>query len=174
MSGSAASPLWPVKLRFAALARQAASRKDAPVEQVVQACADVERYFVEALPLHVADEEESIEPRLRRLSKPVDDALDAMARQHQQHVPRLEALIRATAAVRCEPRDDMARCELEATALMLETEFEAHLALEESVIFPAIREHLSAELQRTIIHELRERRRIDSSQRFEHADTQGG
>src|SRR5690606_15926791 len=53
--------------RFVELAHEAAIRMDAPVEQVIQACADVERYFVEALPLHVADEEESIAPRLKGL-----------------------------------------------------------------------------------------------------------
>lgn len=146
--------------RFVDLARQAASREDAPPGQVAQACADVERYFVEALPLHVADEEESIEPRLRGVSPSVDHALDAMARQHQEHASNLEALLRATAKVRCEPHDECARGELATVAIALEIEFEEHLTLEENTIFPAIRE-LPPKTQESIIVELRQRRRHD-------------
>src|SRR5690606_33889983 len=51
--------------RFLALAGEAAAHRGAPSSETAQACADVERYFKEALPLHVADEEESITPRLR-------------------------------------------------------------------------------------------------------------
>jgi len=144
--------------RFVALAREAALNRAVPPDQIAQACADVERYFVEALPLHVADEEESIQPRLRGLSPAVDRALDVMAHQHQQHVPKLEALLRATARVRSTPQDEGARTELAAAATALEAELEEHLALEERVIFPAIREILPREAQSTIIDELRQRR----------------
>lgn len=146
--------------RFIDLARRAASQPDAPRDQVAQACADVERYFVEALPLHVADEEESIEPRLRGLSPSVDLALDAMAQQHREHASKLEALLRATVRVRREPHDERARGELATATIALETEFEGHLALEENTIFPAIRELLSPETQESIIVELRRRRRL--------------
>jgi hemerythrin-like domain-containing protein len=145
--------------RFVALARRAAMQKDAPLDQVAQACADVERYFIEAYPLHVADEEESIAPRLRGLSPTVDDALEAMAKEHRQHAPKLEALLRATAAVRSEPHHHGAREELATAAEALEIELEQHLVLEESAIFPAIRERLSAQTKTRIIDELRRRRR---------------
>lgn len=147
--------------RFAALARQAATRRDAPSAEVVQACVDVERYFLEALPLHVADEEESIEPRLRGLSPPVDRALDAMEEEHRRHGPMLQALLRATARVRRAPDDDAARSELATAAEGLEREFGEHLALEESVVFPAIRELLSQETQRCVVDELRRRRNFE-------------
>lgn len=145
--------------RFVALARRAATRRDAPLDQVAQACADVERYFVEAYPLHVADEEESIAPRLRGLSPAVDHALEAMAKEHRQHAPKLDALLRATATVRSEPHREGARDDLARAAEVLQTELEKHLILEESVVFPAIRELLSAETQTRIIDELRQRRR---------------
>jgi hemerythrin-like domain-containing protein len=144
--------------RFVALARQAGSRQDVPPDQIAQACIDVERYFTQALPLHVADEEESIEPRLRGLSPTVDEALDATTRQHQQHEPKLNALLRATSVLRNSPHDETARREVATTALALETQFEEHLRLEESVVFPAIRELLSREIQTSIIDELRRRR----------------
>ena len=54
--------------------------------------------------------------------------------------------------------DAAAPIELAVTALALETHFEEHLRLEESVIFPAIRELLSRETQTSIVNELRKRR----------------
>lgn len=144
--------------RFVALARQAGSRQDVPSDQIAQACHDVERYFTQALPLHVADEEESIDPRLRGLSPTVDGILDVTARQHQQQKVGLNALVRATSMLRNRPHDAAARIELAVTALALETHFEEHLRLEESVIFPAIRELLSRETQTSIVNELRKRR----------------
>lgn len=144
--------------RFVALARLAGSRRDASADQISQACIDVERYFTEALPLHVADEEQSVEPRLRGLSPTVDDALDAVARQHGQHEPALKALLRATLVLRNNPHDERARDDVASTAQALEAQFEEHLRLEESVVFPAIRAHLSHETQTAIIDELRRRR----------------
>ncbi|MCA9664199.1 MAG: hemerythrin domain-containing protein [Myxococcales bacterium] len=143
---------------FVALAREAGSRIDAPVDQVVRACAQVERYFVLALPLHVADEEESIEPRLRGASPLVDRALDVMADQHQHHEPKLHALLRATAKVRSKPNDRVARRELVAAATVLGELLEEHLVLEEDVILPAIRQHLPHTTQRAIVEEIRQRR----------------
>src|SRR5690606_18929577 len=43
----------------------AAGEQQAPPEEVAAACARVERYFVQAFPLHVRDEEDSVLPRLR-------------------------------------------------------------------------------------------------------------
>lgn len=143
---------------FVALAEQAGLRDDAPPEQIVQACLDVERYFTEALPLHVADEEESIEPRLRGRSKAVDAALDATLSQHRQHDWLLQALLEATRALRVHPTDERARDVVASTARRLAAQFEEHLGLEEGVLFPAIRQ-LSPEAQSSIVAELRARRR---------------
>ena len=142
---------------FMALALEAGRRADVPVEPVTQACVAVERYFVEALPLHVADEEESIEPCLRGMTRAMDQALDAMSRQHQQHTPLLEALLRATAAVRNKPHDERARDALTNAAVALQSEMEEHLLFEESVVFPATRQ-LSREIRASIVDELRQRR----------------
>ena len=98
--------------RFTILARQAGSWQDVPADQIAQACIDVERYFTQALPLHVADEEQSIEPRLRGLSPRVDQALDAVAQQHRQHEPELKALLRATSMLRNNPNDRTTRGEV--------------------------------------------------------------
>jgi len=144
--------------RFLELAHEAAIRIDAPADQVSQACADVERYFIEALPLHVADEEESIAPRLKALSSEVDRALDMMTQQHEQHSPTLVELLRASATVRAQPNHQGARDHLAKVAQALKVEFEEHLTLEETVIFPAIRGLLLPEIQALIVSELRNRR----------------
>jgi len=143
---------------FLALAHEAAVRRDAPIEQIDQACSYVGRYFREALPLHVADEEESIEPRLRGLSPALDESLDSMAAQHERHLSALKRLHRALATVRDVPRHEGARQELALSASALKTELEAHLLLEERVVFPAIRELLPSEAQARILEELRQRR----------------
>ncbi len=144
--------------RFVVLAREAARRQDAPADQIVQACADVERYFTEALPLHVLDEEQSVAPRLRGLSPEVDRALASVEEQHRQHAPKLDALLRAASAFRMDPLQASARRALATAAAELEADFTEHLALEEAVIFPAIRQLLPAATQARIIDELRQRR----------------
>lgn len=147
--------------RFTALAVEAAKRKDAPPEKIIEACADVERYFSQALPLHVADEDESIEPRLRGRSAKVDHALDTMTDQHARHSPMLELLLGALGEVRRDPQDETARDALAAAANVLQMELEEHLSLEERVIFPAITDYLSRDAKARIIEELRQRRRSE-------------
>lgn len=148
--------------RFVTLARRAAELRHEPADQIARACADVERYFIEALPLHVADEEQSIAPRLRGRSTDVDEALAVMARQHRTHDSNLGILLCAAAEVRADPCNATAREKLADAARDLDVEFEEHLALEESVIFPAIRAFLSEETQAQIMGELRLRRRLSS------------
>lgn len=148
--------------RFVALAHTAAVRADAPADQVAKACVDATRYFREALPLHVADEEESILPRLRGLSSDIDRALDHMAQQHQQHALKLWVLLAALAEVQTAPHKADSRRALARAAVRMKAEFDEHLALEESIIFPAIRHHLSRDTQATVIDELRRRRQGDA------------
>ena len=145
--------------RFVALAREAATRHDVPADQISRACADVERYFTAALPLHVADEEESIAPRLRGLSSEVDRALDKMEDQHQGHAPKIEALLGVVAEVGRDPSDQDRRRALAGVAADLEVDLEQHLALEEAILFPAVRDMLSRETQTQVMEELRQRRR---------------
>ncbi|MCC6766482.1 MAG: hemerythrin domain-containing protein [Deltaproteobacteria bacterium] len=149
---------------FIGLACAVARRRDVPAVEAAQACADAMRYFSEALPLHVADEEQSIAPRLRDRSPAVNDVLDALSAQHLRHDARIELLLRALAEVRRAPLDEAAKSRLAAVAEPLQTEFEEHLALEERVIFPALRHEVPAETQTSIVDELRERRRASQRQ----------
>jgi len=143
---------------FVALALRVATEDDAPVNEVAAACAMVRRYFTQALPLHVADEEESITPRLRGLSSEVDEALAAMASQHREHEPLLAAFLAAVEDAERDPRDEATKARLLERARALDAAFTEHLELEEAVVFPAIAGELSPETRAEIIAELRRRR----------------
>jgi iron-sulfur cluster repair protein YtfE (RIC family) len=144
---------------FSALGVELGTRSDLPAADVVQGCERVERYFGEALPLHVADEEESLLPRLRGLRPEVDVALAAMHAQHQDHKPHLAALLAALRALRGAPGDASLRAALLAIIAPLKADFEAHLVAEEEIICPAIKASMPAEVQAEVVGELRARRK---------------
>lgn len=146
---------------FVALARAAAEEADPPETEIVEACFRVERYFVEALPLHVADEEESVLPRLGGRSLEIDRALHAMHEQHIGHERKLRSLLNASAALRQSPSDVRRRAVLAVAASDLGQDLTEHLALEEAVVFPTISRVLPAATQAEIVAELRARRRRD-------------
>ena len=143
---------------FTALARAAAEREGAIAADIADACSRVERYFTEALPLHVRDEEESLLPRLQGRAAEVDRALDAMKEQHERHESMLRTFLQALAVLRRDPMALGRRAELATIAAALDLEFAEHLALEEEVIFPAVRRLLSLVEQTEIKDELRRRR----------------
>ncbi|MCB9564733.1 MAG: hemerythrin domain-containing protein [Kofleriaceae bacterium] len=145
--------------RFVALAAAAGARDDVPAAERADACRAVARYFRDALPLHVEDEERGLVPRLIGRDPVVDDALATMAAQHRDHGPGLDALLAAVAAVRAAPADVEARRVLAAAAGALDAAFAAHLDLEERVVFPAIGRLLDAGVRAELVRELRARRR---------------
>ena len=105
------------------------------------------RYFRVALPLHVADEELSIRPRL--LAAPaapaVRLALDAMTQEHAAIDALVTALLPRWAALAAGPGElaSLAPALAEDCA-DLRRRFDAHLEQEERTLFPAVREHLGA------------------------------
>ena len=143
---------------FTALARAAGERSDVSASEVVDACSRVERYFTEALPLHVRDEEDSLFPRLHGLSPEIDEALLAMKEQHAAHEEVLGALLRVLSEVRRNPSGVELRAELVLAAERLDQAFAEHLALEEAVIFPALRQFVAPAAQNAVKEELRGRR----------------
>lgn len=98
-------------------------------------------------------------PRLGGLGQGVDGALATMLAQHLEHTPLLRALLEALRMVQLEPGAEPRRAHLRHAAAQLTTEFEKHLSLEEQVIFPAVRSHLSRDAQSVVVQELRARRR---------------
>lgn len=148
---------------FAALAVELAARTDLSAADVGDACARIERYFVEAFPLHVRDEEDSILPRIHFISPAVDAALAQMAEQHDVHRMLVERLCGAVAELRRSAADPAARSALAAIAEPFQTVVEAHLRIEEEVIHPTIRRRLSTAEQDDIVWEIGNRRRTVSA-----------
>ncbi len=145
--------------KFSNLAVAIAERDDVPPEEVATVCADVERYFTLALPLHVRDEEESLLPRLYGRDAEVDRALAAMASQHVEHGALISRLVALAAALHADPaRLAELAGDLAAVAVPLERELAAHLEHEETVVFPAIARLLDAAAQAAVVGEIAARR----------------
>jgi iron-sulfur cluster repair protein YtfE (RIC family) len=143
---------------FTALARAVGERSDVSASEVADACSRVERYFTEALPLHVRDEEDSLFPRLHGLSPAIDEALLSMKEQHAAHEQVLGELLFALSEVRRNPSGAERRAELVLAAERLDGAFAEHLALEETVIFPALSQFIAPAVETAIKDELRGRR----------------
>jgi hemerythrin-like domain-containing protein len=144
--------------RFTRLARTLGERSDVPADEVRTACDQVERYFTVAYPLHVEDEEQTILPRLRAQAPELDRVLESMSTQHAEHEAAIAALLAALAALRDDPADGPRRKALAAAATTLWSVFAEHLAMEEAIIFPAVRRHLGDEARGVLMEQLRARR----------------
>src|SRR5690554_4243039 len=139
---------------FLALARRIAQHIEAPEPEVVDAAQRVERYFTQAFPLHVADEERSLVPRLMNKTAELDRAIESMHEQHRGHDVPLGQMLATLRDVRARPSNVLLRRRLGVLVAELESELEAHLELEESVLFPAARRWLSPEQQQEVLGEL--------------------
>jgi iron-sulfur cluster repair protein YtfE (RIC family) len=144
---------------FIGIARRIAGAHDSPPREVGTAAARVTRYFSESLPLHVADEEQSILPRLQGKDPAIDAVLAEMHLEHERHEPQLEALLGTCRMIEQFP-ERLAEWApgLAAVATALEQDFLGHLEKEEKVILPAIRNLASEKERHAMLHELRARR----------------
>jgi iron-sulfur cluster repair protein YtfE (RIC family) len=143
--------------QFLQLAQCLAVSRDLDDVDVRSLTAPIIRYFTVGFPMHVADENDSIFPRLAGRSEQLDAALAQVRADHDQHehLDRLVAICREMAR---DPRQHAARSnELAATTERLTLDLEAHLALEELTIFPALRD-LRVTDRATIQAEMRRRR----------------
>lgn len=148
--------------RFARLAFTVGARPELPADEVRDASEQCLRYFTEALPLHVRDEEDSLLPRLAGRSGALDAALAQMRAQHFSHQVQLESLDAALRAVQLHPNEPALHRQLASVASTLETDLEDHLRLEETEVFPLIDRALAPEVREAIVAELRARRRPPS------------
>jgi iron-sulfur cluster repair protein YtfE (RIC family) len=149
---------------FSDLAVRLGETRGAAPAEIAEAAASVRRYFVEALPLHARDEEESVLPRLAGRDPVVDAALVAMHRDHVGHGELLDPVLALCEQLVAAPERhvELAPALAEAGRRM-RAHFEAHLASEEATIFPALARVASADEQRRMIEELRGRRDAHSS-----------
>jgi iron-sulfur cluster repair protein YtfE (RIC family) len=148
--------------RFTRLGIRVTEQGVAPPEEIREAARSVHRYFSVGLPLHVADEDESIAPRLHaseQLARSVHEAVSSMTAQHETIDEMLKRALPLWAAVADTdgPSAEAARAALEELAPRLAVLFDLHVAHEELTIFPAIAT-LPGEERRAIVHEMRARR----------------
>lgn len=147
--------------QFAALARSlAAAGPGTPPDQVAGAAGQVRRYFADALPLHMADEDLSIAPRIRGRDPAVDAALADMSGEHARHQAQIDQLCALCGELEVRPA---ALAELEAVlaplCAALEAELAEHLRREEERVLPALARLLTAGERAAIVGEMRGRRR---------------
>ena len=151
-----------VRIRhFVQLSHTLAHTRDASPEQVAEAAGAIMRYFRQALPLHEADENETLFPRIHRIA-PLGSALREAAKVmvDQHHI--IEELVFELAAVCGALRSQPERLpglssQLQHTAEALDQVFSSHLHMEETVIFPAITQ-LPAEELKAMSREMQQRR----------------
>ena len=133
---------------FSATAVALATRLDLDEKQIDEACGELVRYFRVALPLHEADEEVTLAPRLEPLMTDAG-ALDRMRRQHVAIHDTLDVLL-----PQWDARDVRATSE---PAHVLAALLDAHLTLEETVIFPCLSQ-IPAPDRKRLFEEMRARR----------------
>ena len=145
---------------FTGVAVKLAHAQGAAPQEIVQAAAGVHRYYSVSLPLHEADEEETLRPRLGTVAdEKVRHALMAMSEQHMAIDELLERLLPLLLMVQNNPEAlSAAGAEMCAITKALDEMFHAHLQMEEEVIFPAIRAQLPDATQAEILHEMQGRR----------------
>ncbi|MFT3711819.1 MAG: hemerythrin domain-containing protein [Archangium sp.] len=119
--------------------------------------------FVEwMLPLHCADEERSLVPRLEGKNATVDSALKRMQLQHstlEAPLTRLRLICRMIA--RDVNRLHALRFELSNAADDVQRRLDEHQAFEESAVFPALKKLLYVDELESIADEMRARRETD-------------
>ncbi len=123
--------------------------------------AGVYRYLSVSLPLHEADEEDTLRPRLDAAADDrVRHALIAMHDQHQAIDELIERLLPLLLLVERNPAAiHEAGGEMCSITKALQEIFDAHLKLEEEAIFPVIRELLPASERAAMLTEMQQRRR---------------
>ncbi len=146
---------------FTGVAVKLAHAQGATFEEIVQAAAAVHRYYSVSLPLHEADEEQTLRPRLDVLrDDKVHHALLAMSDQHQAIDDLLERLLPLLIMVKSNPESlHAAGGEMCTITKALDEMFRAHLQMEEEVIFPAIRQTLPEVTQEEMLREMQQRRK---------------
>jgi iron-sulfur cluster repair protein YtfE (RIC family) len=135
----------------------------APYQEIAQASASVLRHFGTVLPLHEADENESLFPRLRAAQPTgglVREAAETMVEQHKAIQELVTELLPLCASLERQPgRLPFLSHRLDHVAQALNQIFAAHLCLEETVVFPAITEWLSPAQIKEMSREMHGRRR---------------
>lgn len=146
---------------FVRLGRTLVEATDAPHNEIADAAGAMVRYFSIALPLHEADENESLFPILHYdspLGSPLREAAKAMVEQHQAIDELVPELLSLCDVIRRQPHYlPSLACRLQLVTAALDQIFGSHLNMEETVIFPALQNFSPAQMAK-ISREMRQRR----------------
>ncbi len=146
---------------FMQLSHTLAEAVDALPKDIAEAAASLTRYFSEALPLHEADENQTLFPRLcdaSPLGSPLREAAQAMVEQHRAIDELVAELLSLCGTIQGQPEllPSLAP-RLRQVTSALDLVFDSHLYMEETVIFPALQQFTPAELEE-ISREMQQRR----------------
>ncbi len=146
---------------FTSVAVKLAHAQGATHDEIRSAAEAVNRYYSVSLPLHEADEEDSLRPRLSAL--PDDRIGHALLAMHDQHMAIDDLLERLLPLLRMVGNNPAlladAGAEMCSITSALSQMFEAHLQMEEEVIFPAIDGDLHERDRSELLAEMRARRK---------------
>ena len=146
---------------FTSVATKLAHAQAATDDEIRSAAEAVCRYYSVSLPLHEADEEDSLRPRLSQVAD--ERVRHALAAMHDQHMAIDDLLERLLPLLRMVGNNPAALAdaggEMCAITGALSEMFNAHLQLEEEVIFPAIGTNLGECERAELVNEMRGRRK---------------
>jgi len=144
---------------FTQVALRLAENPHAPASDRADAARSVLRYFQIALPLHEADENESVYPRLHEKLRAgeLSEANETMVRQHTE-IDRVIADLIPRWQSHLDSGQVSADANLLAITEHLQQLWAIHLALEEEQVIPAMREHLTQDDLNSIRAEMTARR----------------
>lgn len=147
---------------FVQLSRTLAEAADASQNDIAETAASLTRYFAEALPLHEADENQTLFPRLydvAPLGSPLREAATTMVEQHRM-INELVAELLSLCGVlqRIPERLPTLAHRLRQVSSALDRAFSSHLHMEETVVFPAL-QLFDADQIAEISREMQQRRR---------------
>lgn len=148
---------------FSSVAVKLAHAQGVAPAEITQAADGLYLYFTIALPLHEADENQSLHPRLRNAvpeGELAGPAADAMVDQHMAIDELVERLLPLWVLVRENPEKlDEVAGEMCQVAGRLNEIFNEHLKLEEETIFPALEKYLSEAELAAMVTEMQDRRK---------------
>ncbi len=148
---------------FTGIAVRLAEVEGAGAEEISNAAEAVHRYYTVALPLHEADENESVYPRMRKALSQENDAraLELMVEQHGPIDELVARLVPLWNQLRSTPdRLSALRPELREHAARLLELWHEHLSLEEQIVFPLVCKSLPAAELAEIHREMKRRRGV--------------
>ena len=146
---------------FTEVGERLAQSPQAPATDRAAAARAVLRYYTVALPLHEADENESVYPRLKRALPPGElaHANQQMVEQHAGIDATIAELVPMWQQIERDPQSQNELGELlRHRTGHLRSLWNAHLALEEEQVIPAMRKYLPPQDLSQIAQEMRDRR----------------